>query len=96
MPYVLKHAESAELFACTLVNRYDLPYFGVKDWEDEEAAVREKAGFLEARGVGESSSWEVVPVTEMQLKLANVKLKNDPGRRVFLDEDGTLRLEKRG
>lgn len=95
MPYVLKHTASSELFACKLVNRYDLIYYGVKEWEDEATARSDKNPFMAARGVEDPASWEVVELEEMKLKLANVKLKNDASNRLFLGEDGTFRLEKR-
>ncbi|MEF3305491.1 hypothetical protein [Paenibacillus sp. GYB003] len=95
MPYVLKHIVSSELFACTLLNRYDLPYYGVKEWDDEATALGDKNPFLAARSVEDPRAWDVVELEEMKLKMANVKLKNDPSNRLFLGEDGAFRLEKR-
>ncbi|PYI56291.1 hypothetical protein [Paenibacillus flagellatus] len=95
MPYVLKHKESAELYACKLLNSYELVYFGVKAWDDEGTAAGDRIPFLAARGTGDAESWTVAEIDEMKLKMANVKLKNDPSNRVLLDEDGTLRVEKR-
>jgi hypothetical protein len=96
MPFVLKHAASSELLACRLVNRYELPYFGVKDWEDEADAHEGKDAFLAERGVERTADWEVVELDEMKLKMANVKLKNDAANRIFLEAGGALRLEKQG
>lgn len=95
MPYVLKHERTSELFACKLINRYDLPYYGVKDWEDEATAESDRGPFLAARQAEDADAWRVVEIEEMKLKMANVKLKNDPSNRVFLDDDGSLRVEKR-
>lgn len=94
MPYVLKHAASSELFACMLVNRYELPYFGVKDWEDEAAALQDKETFLSAQGEEDPAAWDVVELEERKLKLANVRLKNDPSNRLFVEDGGAFRLEK--
>lgn len=96
MPFALKHAASSELFACMLVNRYELPYYGVKDWDDGQAAEDAKVSFLAAQGVEQTAEWDVVELEEMKLKMANVKLKNDPSNRIFIDGNGALRLEKRG
>lgn len=90
MPYVLKHRETSELFACTLINAYDLPYHGVKFWLEREAAERERASFLSEQGVGLPSQWEVAELDENQLKMGNVKLNNNPARRVFLTEEGRI------
>lgn len=95
MPYVLKHEASSELFACGLVNRYELPYYGVKDWDDETAALGEREAFLSAREVADPEHWAVFELEERKLKMANVKLRNDPVNRVFLDDDGALRIEKK-
>lgn len=83
------------MFACGLVNRYELPYYGVKDWDDEAAAREERESFLAARGVGDPVAWDVVELEEMKLKMANVKLRNDPAIRLFLDEGGAFRVVKR-
>ncbi|RKN84910.1 hypothetical protein [Paenibacillus ginsengarvi] len=95
MPYVLKHVSSSELFACKLINRYDLTYYGVKDWDDETTAQSDKTPFLAARGEENAEEWNVVELDEMKLKMANVKLRNDPSFRLFLNDDGTYRVERR-
>lgn len=95
MPYVLKHGASSELFACGLVNRYELPYYGVKDWDEETDAQDERESFLAARGVDDPEVWNVVELEEMKLKMANVKLKNDPANRLFLEDSGAFRIEKK-
>lgn len=96
MPYVLRHARSGELFACELVNRYELPYYGVKDWADETEALAEKGALLAKRSAGEAEAdgddWQVTEVEERQLKLANVRLRNDPAFRVRLDAEGAIYL----
>lgn len=96
MPYVLRHARSGELFACELVNRYELSYYGVKDWEDEKEALTEKDALLAKRFAGraeaDSEEWQVTEVEERQLKLANVRLRNDSSFRVRLDTEGALYL----
>lgn len=90
MPYALKHRETAELFACTLVNAYDLPYHGVKFWHEREQAEREFASFLGEQGVDRPWQWEVVELEEGLLKMGNVKLSNNPEKRVFLTAEGRI------
>lgn len=95
MPFVLQHRESGEVFACRLVNHYELAYFGVKSWDEEAEAERERESFLASRGVDATEGWHAVELDEMKLKMCNVKLKNNPSNRVAIDLDGTIRVEKR-
>lgn len=90
MAYVLKHKETSEIFSCTLINVYDLPYHGVKTWEDSAAAASELGQITAAAGHDQPSLWEVMQLEENRLKLCNVKLNNDANRRVFLLSDGRL------
>ncbi|SFL81307.1 hypothetical protein SAMN03159341_11068 [Paenibacillus sp. 1_12] len=85
MPYVIKHAITSKLYTCMLVNGYRLPYYGTKFWDDEEAALHEYQDFLDKQNITEPSSWELLELTENQLKMCNVKLKNDS--RVILHWD---------
>lgn len=91
MPYALKHKETSELFSCTLVNIYQFSYYGVKLWDDQETAEKEFAAFVASQGVDEPWIWEVTELDENQAKLGNVKLNNNPNKRVFLSEDGTIK-----
>lgn len=90
MPFVLKHRETSELFACTLVNTYDFPYHGVKFWDSPEEAQGEFASFLNAQGVEDSRQWEVIELEENGLKMGNVKLNNNPAKRVYLTAEGRI------
>lgn len=88
MPYVMKNKESNEVFACTLINRYDYEYYGVKAWEDEQTAAEEYASFLLERGFDDIWLWEIAAIDEQQLRLGNVKLNNDPHKRLIWNEQG--------
>ncbi|MFB6364589.1 hypothetical protein ACFCP7_11045 [Paenibacillus elgii] len=90
MPYVLRHADSGEIAACIQKNIYDFDYFGVKQWEAEGQAEADKHSFLESIGVDQLRDWHILPIQEERVKLCNVKLKNDPSRRVRLSDDGQL------
>ena len=90
MGYVLKHKQTAELFSCMLVNVYDLPYYGVKAWEDQETALEEYPSFHAGCGIDEPGDWEVTELEDKLVKLANVKLNNNPNRAVCLLENGKL------
>jgi hypothetical protein len=85
MPYYLRHRETGEVAAGILRNVYDLDYYGAVWFETEEAAAAE---------VASAPVWAPTHVTEAKLKVFNVKLNNDAGRKLFVDDDGTLRVEK--
>lgn len=88
MPFVLKHKQTSQIATDTLINVYDLPYYGVKFWHDEATASTEKEAYLQEKGVTEHEAWEVIEVEEMALKIFNVKLKNNASLRLYLDEQG--------
>lgn len=88
MPYVLKHQSNSEIYTCKLINIYDLPYHGTKFWDSLQAASEQAIPFLNSNGVEKAEEWNIIEVEDMQLKIFNVKLKNDPGRKLFLDEFG--------
>ncbi|NHN30603.1 hypothetical protein G9U52_12250 [Paenibacillus sp. S3N08] len=86
MPYVIKHKQTSELYTCTMVNGYRLPYYGTKNWEYVEDAEADYAQFLVAQGEAELEEWELLELSENQLKMCNVKLKNDPKFKLHWDE----------
>ena len=88
MPYVLRNRETNEIYTCTLINNYDLPYYGTKYWDNHEEAVQERDSFLAAAQVISLPLWDIHEVEEHQVKLFNVKLKNNPQRKLFLDAEG--------
>jgi hypothetical protein len=83
MPCVLQHKISQQIFTCTLVNHYGLAYYGVKFWPDLEEAVQQFPAFLHNMGGMEPDAWQVIELEEGEMKLCNVKLKNDPNLQVF-------------
>lgn len=89
MPYVLKHKNSGEIFSCRLVNIYDLPYHGAKAWEEAAEAEAERDAFLADRSQ-RPDDWELFELEESKLKLCNVKLNNNPNRRLYWEPDGRL------
>lgn len=91
MPYVLKHKETGEIFSCSLTNIYDFTYHGVKAW-DEQPAAEEYGALTAGHGYNEPWLWEVEAMEESKLKLCNVKLNNNPSRRIFLQPDGRLEV----
>ncbi len=88
MPFVLKNRQTSEIYACMLMNHYNIGYYGAKYWEDGEEAGREYASFLLSEGTDIIGEWEVVEVEEEQLKLFNVKLGNNATRKLYLGGDG--------
>jgi len=88
VPFVLHHSTTQQIYACLLRNGYDLIYYGVKYWEDEEAAAAELPGFLTSHDIRDAGAWTLYEVDEQLLKLCNVKLKNNPNRICYLDAEG--------
>jgi hypothetical protein len=78
LPFVLQHKDTCQVFTSMLVNHYRLEYYGVKYWEDEDEAERDRIPYLEEKEVTDPESWRVLEMEESQMKISNVKLKNDP------------------
>ena len=93
MPYALRQQATGELLAMQQINAYQLAYFGVVLWQErpDEAECRRA---LQRAGVTDPEAWAPCELTEHEAKLANVKLRNDPSRRVCL-RGGGLEAEKR-
>jgi hypothetical protein len=88
MPFILKHAETSEVFTCPLINNYDIPFFGTQFWDHLSQAEQEKEAFLQSRLVENPEKWELLEIEEHQLKMFNVKLNNNPVKSLFLDDQG--------
>lgn len=86
MPYVLKHKQTSQIATDILINKYDLPYYGTKYWDDADAANAAFADYLASTGLGGANQWDIVEIEENAMKLFNVKLKNDSSLRLFVDE----------
>lgn len=93
MPFLLRRKENGEIFACTLVNVYQIPYYGAKFWEDEEQAYEEYSAWLVERNE-DPDAWEITQAEERQIKLFNVKLNNNPSRKIFLNAQ-EIKIESR-
>ncbi|NBI27884.1 hypothetical protein [Chengkuizengella marina] len=87
MPFVLKHKESSQIFTCTLINIYQLPYYGTKFWDKLKHAEQEANAFLEQHQVNDPELWTVFEVSEQKLKIFNVKLNNNNAKSLFIDEE---------
>lgn len=83
MPYVLQHKISQQIFTCAQVNHYGLAYYGVKFWPDLVEAEQQFPTFLHNIDGIELDAWHVIELEEGEMKLCNVKLKNDPKLQVF-------------
>jgi len=89
MFYVLKHSSTGEIYSCTMINQYDIPYFGAKSWDDADAAREQYRDFLQ-HNQEDPEQWELLEVEENRMKMFNVKLNNNPQRRIVLDADGRI------
>jgi hypothetical protein len=78
LPFVLQHKDTCQVYTCMLVNHYRLEYYGVKYWEDEDEAERDRIPYLQEKEVTDPESWRVLEMEESKMKISNVKLKNDP------------------
>lgn len=87
MIYALRESASGMLLSCMQVNGYQLPYYGIMSWEaqPDEATIEE--AIRRAGEAGSATNWLTVELTDHQAKMANVKLKNDVRRRVFLHDN---------
>lgn len=94
MPFVLKHAKTGQIYTCMLVNHYELAYYGTKYWDSGDAAEEQLNLFLQEQSVQDAEVWAVVEISEQQMKVFNVKLRNDPRNQLFVGEDGTMRVDK--
>ncbi|MZQ81494.1 hypothetical protein GQF01_05045 [Paenibacillus sp. 5J-6] len=78
MPYVLQNKNTDQLFTCMLVNHYGLAYYGVKFWAEQEEANELSQDFLLSIEGAVPEQWQVIELEEGEMKLCNVKLRNDP------------------
>ncbi|MEK8128425.1 hypothetical protein WMW72_10965 [Paenibacillus filicis] len=90
MSYVLRHTITGEIAACLQKNHYDLSYYGIRQFVSEQEAQELMKGFLQEIGRDDEHRWLVVYLEEGRVKLGNVKLKNDPSRRLILHAEGNL------
>ncbi|TCZ77250.1 hypothetical protein E0485_12395 [Paenibacillus albiflavus] len=88
MSFVLKHRLTSEIFAFPMLNNYQIPYYGVKSWTSIDEAETELASFLSNQNIQAIDDWSLHEVEDNELKLFNVKLKNDPERKLYLDDQG--------
>ncbi|WP_281887426.1 hypothetical protein [Paenibacillus sp. YYML68] len=95
MPYVLRQEQTGEIAACIQKNNYNIDYYGVKQWDDEEEAEAQRDTFLNDLGHEHLGGWLVVKLDEHRVKVCNVKLKNDPTRVLTMTPDGALNVHTR-
>ena len=89
MIYALQNKETGELLACAQVNGYRLPYFGILLWDSQPEEAEVADALTRAGRTGPSVNWQPIELSEHQAKMANVKLRNDARRQIFL-RDGNL------
>jgi hypothetical protein len=92
MPYVLKNNQTSQVFTMLLTNHYQLSYYGTKYWETAEEGEAQLEEFLVQSGVSDTQDWSLIEVSENQMKMFNVRLKNDP-RNLLYVEDGKIRIQ---
>ncbi len=93
MPYVLRNKDTGELVAAVQKNGYKLDYYGAVWWHTEEEAISGKTHMVFPGQADGADQWETYRMDENKIKVVNVKLKNDPARRVFVDEQGVVTVQ---
>jgi hypothetical protein len=98
MPYVMKHSATGTLLACIQRNGYQLAYYGMLLWEQAPSLAQMSEALAEAAfplgdEAGHVKSWEPLMLTEHEIKMANVKLRNDPSRVVAYREGALIAYE---
>lgn len=90
MPYVLKHKEKSQILTAMLQNNYGFAYYGAVHWSDPNEAEEHYQGVLQQLQIAEEEwdQWSLFKVDENQLKLFNVKLSNNPRKKLYMDESG--------
>lgn len=90
MIYALRNKQTGELLACTQVNGYRLSYYGVLLWERQPEDTETAEALKRAERVSDPvEDWLPTELSEHQAKMANVKLRNDSRRQVYL-QDGAI------
>jgi hypothetical protein len=94
MPYVMKHSNTGTLLASVQRNGYKLAYYGIVLWERAPTTTQmlealAEAGLTSEDAAGNIKDWEPLELNEHEIKMANVKLRNDPSR-VVTYRDGVL------
>lgn len=95
MPYVLQHTQTLQLFTCHLVNHYQLVYYGVKYWETSEEAEQKFETFLQQQGIDNVKLWHVIEIEEGQMKICNVKLKNNSDHVIYWTAEGKADVRRK-
>lgn len=90
----MKHSATGTLLACIQRNGYQLAYYGVVLWEQAPCETQmcealAEAAFPLGDEAGHVKAWEPLLLTEQEMKMANVKLRNDPSR-VVAYREGSL------
>jgi len=94
MPYVLKHSGTCRVLTSKLVNHYGLTYYGVKFWEAADEAEAQKQQALTAAGESDAAGWEVWELEEGEMKLCNVRLRNDPANQLYWNDSRKPEVRK--
>ena len=93
VPVVLKHKQTSQIYTCMLTNHYKLEYYGTKFWDDFALAESQYEEFLELMG-DIPEDWQLIEIEDNQMKIYNVRLKNDANLELFLDETGKPHVKK--
>lgn len=94
MPVICRNRHSGEIAAGFMKNIYEFTYFGAWWWDSLQNAQSVHVADLHRLGVENSGDWDLIEIADDKLKLLNVKLNNDPRRKLIMDKDGTIKVLK--
>jgi hypothetical protein len=92
LPIIGRNRITGEIAAGFMKNVYQFTYYGAWWWDNEEKAEAAFEKDLAELGIANPGEWEAVEISEERLKLLNVKLNNDPRRRLYVADDGSLTI----
>lgn len=93
MAWVLQNKETQEVWTGSIENNYGLLFHGVKFWDEQDVAAEQAHVFLEQQGIVDTESWQLQEVEEDRLKLFNVRLNNNPSKKLYLRNGGTFEVK---
>ncbi|WP_205516320.1 hypothetical protein [Paenibacillus sp. SYP-B3998] len=73
-----------------------MAYYGVKFWNEREVAEEQMLQVLQSEKILDTKEWSIIELEEGEMKLCNVKLKNDPELLVFWGEARKPTIQRLG
>jgi hypothetical protein len=91
--FVLQHKLTHQIYTCMLINIYQLQYYGIKFWNDEQTSMEQFESFLNSQSIIDPENWIIIQLDENRMKMGNVKLKNNSQNLLFLNENNQFEIK---